>query len=219
MSVYTYFHTDAVQAGNYLDLGVHRFGVDLITLSSGKVYGPRGIGALFVKRGVKLSPLMYGGEHEDGRRPGTESPALAVGFATALAEARKMSAKESKRVQKLRDLLAEKILKKISGVSVNGSLEQCLPNILNLSIEGIESDALVLYLDAAGVAVSGKSSCKSSDSGQSHVIMAIRGNVDSGTVRFSFGRETTREDVVYVAKEFSRIIPLLREASAQSDQV
>ena len=144
---------------------------------------------------------------------------------------------DSRGKQKLRDLLAEKILKKISGVSVNGlpatayrskeavgrwqagSLEQCLPNILNLSIEGIESDALVLYLDAAGVAVSGKSSCKSSDSGQSHVIMAIRGNVDSGTVRFSLGRETTREDVVYVVKEFSRIIPLLREARAQSDQV
>lgn len=217
-SAYPYFHTDGAQAANYLDINVARLGIDLMTLSSGKTYGPRGIGALFVKRGVNLVPLMHGGEHEGGRRPGTEPVALAVGFATALAEVRKTSAKESKRVQKLRDALAEKILKKISGILINGSLECNLPNILSLSIEGVESDALVLYLDAAGIAVSGKSACKSAETGASHVIMAIRGEGE-GSVRFSLGRETTSADIVRVVSELSRIVPLLREARTQSDSV
>ncbi len=219
--VYPYFHTDAAQAANYLDINILRLGVDLMTLSSGKTYGPRGIGALFVKRGVQMMPLMYGGEQEGGHRPGTESTALAVGFVTALAETQKTSSKESKRVQKLRDALAIKILKKISGTSVNGDLEKSLPNILNISFDGIESDALVLYLDAAGIAVSGKSACKSSDSAPSHVILAL-GNVDdvtAGAIRFSLGRETKNEDIVRVANEVIRLVPLLREAQSQSDQV
>lgn len=216
-SAYPYFHTDGAQAANYLDLGVHRLGVDLMTLSSGKVYGPRGTGVLFVKRGVKLFPIMYGGEHEDGRRPGTESVALAVGFATALTEARKMSVKESARVQELRDMLAEKILKKIPGVIANSSPECCLPNILNLSVEGVEGDALVLYLDATGIAVSGKSSCKSADSSPSHVIMAIGGSAKAGAIRFSLGRETTREDIVRVVDELPGIVNLLRMSRERSD--
>ncbi|MBI5400550.1 MAG: cysteine desulfurase [Candidatus Yonathbacteria bacterium] len=217
-SEYPYFHTDAAQAGNYLDMNVARFGVDMMTLSSGKVYGPRGIGALFVKRGVKLLAQMYGGEHEGGRRPGTESPALARGFATALLEAQKMSAKESKRVQKLRDAFAEKILKKVSGTSVNGSLEKSLPNTVNISFDGIESDALVLYLDSAGIAMSGKSACKSAETGASHVIMAL-GKTGEGVARFSLGRDTKREDIMRVANELSRIVPLLRIMHKQSDRV
>jgi cysteine desulfurase len=220
-SVYPYFHTDASQAANYLDINVLRLGVDLMTISSGKTYGPRGIGALFVKRGVAMSPLMYGGEHEAGRRPGTESVALAQGFATALTEARKMSAKEGKRVEKLRNALAAKILKKVSGTSVNGDLGCSLPNILNISFEGVESEALVLYLDAAGIAVSGKSACKSSSEGPSHVILAIgkTGNGEAGAIRFSLGREIKNEDIVRVAKEVERIVPLLRAAQSQSDLV
>lgn len=220
-SVYPYFHTDAVQAVNYLDMNVARLGVDLMTVSSGKIYGPRGIGALFVKRGTKFIPIMYGGAHESGRRPGTESPALAVGFATAFTETRKMREKESKRVQKLRDLIAEKILKTVSGASVNGSLEHSLPNILNVSFDDIESDALVLSLDAAGIAVSGKSACKSAETGASHVILALgkESEREAGAVRFSLGRETKREDIIYVIKEVARIAPLLRKAYAQSDRI
>lgn len=216
-SVYPYFHTDAAQAANYLDINVLRLGADLMTISSGKTYGPRGIGALFVKRGVQLNPLMRGGEHEDGRRPGTEAVPLAAGFAAALEETHKMSAKESKRVQKLRDSLAEKILKKISGTSVNGNLEKSLPNILNVSFEGVESEALVLYLDAAGIAVSGKSACKNSDSNPSHVILAIDKDGE-GAVRFSLGRDTKTADVMRVTNEIERIVPLLRQACAQSDR-
>lgn len=217
-SAYPYFHTDSAQAANYLDINVARLGVDIMTLSSGKTYGPRGIGALFVRRGAKLFPLIHGGDHEGGRRPGTEPVALAVGFAVALAEARRVSAKESKRVQKLRDSLAREILKKISGANVNGNFEYSLPNILNISFDGIESEALILYLDAAGIAVSGGSACKSGMSGKSHVILAI-GKKDSGVVRFSLGRETTSADIARVAKELPRIVTLLRVARAQSDVV
>ncbi len=220
-SAYPFMHTDAAQAANYLDINVLRLGVDLMTLSSTKTYGPRGVGALFIKRGVFIQPIMYGGKHESGRRPGTESPVLALGFAAALSEARKMAAKESKRVQKLRDLLAEKILKNISGCSVNGGVLHTLPNILNVSVGGVEGDTLVLYLDARGIAVSGQSACKSSEDGPSHVIMALgkAGEAQAGTIRFSLGRETTREDIVRVAKEFSQIVSFLRKAEMQSDIV
>lgn len=220
-SVYPYFHTDAAQAGNYLDMNVLKLGVDLMTLSSGKTYGPRGIGALFVKRGVEMSPLMYGGDHEGGHRPGTEGVALAVGFSVALEEAQGISEKESKRVQKLRDSLATKILKKVSGARVNGDFEHSLPNILNISFEGIESEALVLYLDAAGIAVSGKSACMSAETGASHVIIALGESVDmqAGSIRFSIGRDTKSEDVTRVANEVSRIVPLLFDAYRRSDQI
>ena len=218
-SAYPYFHTDASQAGNYLDINVLRLGVDLMTVSSGKTYGPRGIGALFVKRGVNLHSQMYGGEHEGGRRPGTEAVALACGFAEALEEAQKMSVKERKRVAILRDTLAMKILKKVSGASVNGSLEHSLPNILNISFEGVESEALVLYLDASGIAVSGKSACKSSDGGPSHVILAIgeANEGESGAIRFSLGREINSEDITRVANEVIRLIPLLRIMQTNSN--
>lgn len=220
-STYPYFHTDAAQAGNYLDINVARLGVDMMTLSSGKIYGPRGIGVLFVKRGVPLNPLIYGGEHEAGRRPGTESVALAVGFAQALAYAEKIKKKEAVRVAKLRNMLAEKILKNINGTSINGDISVALPNILNTSFNGVESEDLVLYLNAAGIAVSGKSACASSLEKPSHVILAIgkAGNERAGAVRFSLGRETKKKDIVRVAKELARIIPLLREAQAQSDQI
>lgn len=220
-SVYPFFHTDASQAANFLDINILRLGLDLMTLSSTKTYGPRGVGALFVRRNTPLESIMQGGKHESGRRPGTESPALALGFATALTEARAISANESKRTQMLRDLLAGQILKKISGSSLNSDLERSLPNIFNISFAGVDSDALVLYLDAAGIAVSGQSACKSSDDGPSHVIMAIgkAGEGSSGALRFSLGRSNTREDVVRVVSELIRIIPLLRATVMASDAV
>ncbi len=220
-NAYPYFHTDAAQAANYLDTNVLRLGIDLMTLSSGKVYGPRGVGALFIKRGVMISPLMYGGLHEGGRRPGTETVALAVGFAEALALAERIKIKESARVTKLRDLLAQKILKSISFTSVNGDLSHSLPNMLNVSFNGLESEALVIYLDAAGVAVSGKSACKSSSSIESHVILAIGNEEDkeAGAIRFSLGRETKREDITRTIKELVRIVTLLRTTREQSDVV
>ncbi len=218
-SEYPYFHTDAAQATNYLDINVLRLGVDLMTLSSGKVYGPRGIGMLFVKRGVGIAALLHGGIHEGARRAGTEAVALVAGFAEAIVLAEKMKVKESSRVAKLRGLLAEKILKKIEGSRLNGDLALTLPNILNISFDGVESEALVIYLDVAGVAVSGKSACKSSVSGLSHVILALGKAVDNetGAIRFSLGRVTKREDIMRTVKELVRIVPMLRATNTQSD--
>ncbi len=218
-SLYPYLHTDAAQASNYLDTNILRLGVDLMTLSSGKSYGPRGIGALFVKRGVNLVSLSYGGEHERARRPGTEVVALACGFAEALVLAEKIKAKESLRIKKLRDALAEKILKKISGVAINGDLTHSLPNLLSISIEGVESDAMIIYLDAQGFAVSGGSACKSASGKMSHVLKAIgytnENNV--GAIRFSLGRLTKSEDITRLVKEFPSIVNVLRDARKNSD--
>lgn len=218
-SQYPYFHTDAAQASNYLDTNVLRLGVDLMTLSSGKSYGPRGIGALFIKRGVNIVPLSYGGEHERGRRPGTEAVALACGCAEALVLAEKIKEKETLRVKKLRDVLAEKILKKVSGVQVNGDLAHSLPNLLSISIEGVESEAMIIYLDAQGFAVSGGSACKSASGKMSHVLTAI-GYTDTnnrGAIRFSLGRFTKREDITRLVKEFPTLVQVLREAQKKSD--
>jgi len=236
-SIYPYFHTDAAQAANFLNLNVAQLGVDLMTLSSGKSYGPRGIGVLFVKRGINISPLIYGGGQENGIRSGTESPALATGFSVALKEAQTIKKKELVRIKKLRDLLATGILKKIIGVTINGDTEfnlqpitynvqanyRSLPNILNISIDGVETDALVLYLDATGVAVSGQSACKSLDKSfeknVSHGIIKISEKLkvkseklkDMGIIRFSLGRETTRDHIKKVIIELTRIVELLRK--------
>ncbi|HAT68302.1 MAG: hypothetical protein A2481_01920 [Candidatus Yonathbacteria bacterium RIFOXYC2_FULL_47_9] len=207
-SLYPYFHTDAAQAANYLDLNVLSLGVDLMTLSSGKTYGPRGISALFVRRGVNVSPLMYGGEHEQGRRAGTEAVALASGFAEALHVAQKMKVKEFTRVQKIRDAFAKAILKKIPGSTINGDPEHALPNILNISIPDVDSEALVIYLDAAGVAVSGKSACTSASGESSHVLTALYGaqKGEKASVRFSLGRDTKKQDLDYVIKVLPGIL-------------
>lgn len=219
-SVYPYFHTDAAQALNYLDVNVLRLGVDLMTLSSGKTYGPYGVGALFVKRGVKMESVSHGGSHESGRRPGTEAVPLACAFAHAVEIAEKIKAKESARVMKLRNLLAEKILKQIPDVTINGDMAQALPNMLSVTIPGIESETLVIYLDARGVAVSGKSACTSSVEGLSHVILALgkAGAEQAGVIRFSLGRQTIREDVIRAAKEFSDTVAFLRKPGVMMNE-
>lgn len=218
-SLYPYFHTDAAQAVNYLDTNVLRLGVDMMTLSSGKSYGPRGVGVLFVKRGVNLIPLSYGGEHERGRRPGTEAVALVCGFAEALVLAEKIKPKETLRIKKLRDALAEKILKKVSGVVINGDLAHSLPNLLSISIEGVESEAMIIYLDAQGFAVSGGSACKSASGKMSHVLTAIgyTNENNMGAIRFSLGRFTKSEDITRLVKEFPSIVKVLREVQKKSD--
>lgn len=220
-SIYPYFHTDAAQATNYLDISVARLGVDLMTISSGKIYGPRGVGILYVRRGVQIEPLMYGGDHEIGRRPGTETVSLAIGFAQACTLTEKIKQKESKRVEKLRNLLAEKIIKDISDCSINGDLSISLPNILNISFSNCDGEALVIYLDAKGIAVSGRSACKNSSGGLSHVILAIgkAGEGESGAIRFSLGRETTRENIIEVAKVLPGVIYFLRATITNNDKI
>ena len=200
------FHTDACQAMNYLFTeNIEKLGVDLMSFNSSKIYGPKGIGILYKKRNITLSPLYKGGGQESGLHSGTESVSLIAGVAEALSIASKIKQKESERLTKIRDYGIEKLLSlsKTSGYKIvlNGSLEVRLPNNINISISGISSELLVVELSARGIFVSEKSACKSDDQNESYVISSIRkictkkdGEVE-GSLRISLGRDTKKEDM------------------------
>lgn len=211
-TLFPYFHTDACQAANYLSLHVERLGVDLLTLNGSKIYGPKGVGALFVRRGISLSPIMYGGGQEQGLRPGTENVAGIVGLAKALEITETMKEKEAKRLTSLRDRFIKMALKKIPGAVLNGDAAKRLPNNVNVSIPSIESEHLIIELDAHGIAASARSACKSMDEEGSHVIMALGRNTngtESG-VRFTLGRSTTKKDIDYVTTTLSQLVKKLK---------
>ena len=206
------FHTDACQAPGYLDLNVERLGVDLLTLNGSKIYGPKGIGLLYVKDGVKLQPLLYGGEQERKLRPGTENVPAIAGLAEALKIADQDRERESARLVKLRDYFINRLLGEIPKTVLNGHPAQRLPNNINVSILDAEGESIVLYLDEAGVACSTGSACTSENLEPSHVIMAL-GKPHAyahGAMRFSLGRSTTKKDVDFVMKVLPDIIKKLR---------
>lgn len=213
---YPYFHTDACQATNYIDLDIPKLGVDLLTVNSAKIYGPKGIALLYVRRGVKIAPIIQGGGQEFGLRAGTEQVSLIVGFGAAMKGATMMREKESLRVRTLRDEMLKQIRVHYPEVVVNGDLESRLPNNLNLTFPGVDHEFLVLVLDANGVAVSTKSACNEFDAEISHVLLALRGEHDDlppQGVRITLGRDTTLRDVARVASIFGsirqQILPLL----------
>ncbi|MFH1405321.1 MAG: cysteine desulfurase family protein [Patescibacteria group bacterium] len=214
-SVYPLFHSDACQATGYLDLNVERIHVDLLTLNGSKMYGPKGAGILYAKRGIKIAPLMFGGSQEKGLRPGTENVAGIIGLAEALKIAQKDRVKESERLCGLRDYLADGILKTISKTRLNGHPENRLPNNVNISFMDIEGEALVLYLDAAGIYVSTGSACTSASLDPSHVILALGLPFEAahGSVRFSLGRSTTKKQIDYVLKKLPDAVDKLRVLS------
>lgn len=196
-SKYPYFHTDACQAMNYLDTHVERLGVDLLTFNGAKMYGPKGIGVLYKKRNVPLVPMLYGGGQEKGLRSGTENVPAIAGMACALEIADKEKEKESTRQTKLRDYFISEIEKHIPGAILNGSRTERLPNNINVSFPNIESQLMVIELDARGIAVSAKSACSSEDEDASYVVDAIGGEEwhADNSVRFSLGRETVKKDI------------------------
>ena len=205
------FHTDAGQAPLYLKNTVHSLGVDLMTLDSGKLYGPRGIGALFVKHGVSLAPIMYGGGQEGGVRPGTENPALAMGFVAALQAMAHERESESKRLAELKQEFLDAVMATIPDVILNGNIEDTLPHVVNISIPRMDAEYVALALDHRGVAVSTKTSCKEGER-ESAVIRALGGTDDraSSALRFSFGLSTTSGDVVHAVKELAEIVSIQR---------
>jgi cysteine desulfurase len=216
MEEHPFFHTDAAQAAGYLDLNAAKLGVDLLSINGSKIYGPKGTGVLFVKRGLRIEPLFYGGSQERGLRSGTENVAGIVGLAEALALAQKSRVKEAKRLTELRDYLIDQILKKIPKAVLNGSRENRLPNNVNISFYGVEGESLVLYLDAKGVAASTGSACTSKKLEASHVIRALGRSYKyaHGSLRLSLGKTTTREDLDYVLEILPSIIKKLRKISA-----
>jgi cysteine desulfurase len=208
-------HTDACQAGGVLDIDVNELGVDLMTLNGSKLYGPKGVGILYKRTGVKIEPLIYGGGQEGGLRPGTENVAGIVGFSEALALAQRNKDAENKRLTILREKLIDGILKNISGAELNGSRERRLPNNVNISFTKVEGEAIVLYLDSYGVSVATGSACTSRSLEPSHVIKAL-GKTDEtahSSIRFTLGKDTKEEHIKFVIKILPKIIEDLRKIS------
>lgn len=209
-SVYPLFHSDASQAPNYLAIDVELLHVDLLTLSSPKVYGPKGAGALYIRRNAPWSSVFGGGKQESGRRPGTENIAGAVGFASALSESVALRDRESNRLLPLRERLIDGLLT-IRGTSLNGDRIRRLPNNVNVAFESVEGEELVLRLDAAGIAVSTGSACKGG-SEPSHVLAALGLSADriNGSARFTLGRSTTIADIDRAVSAVREILQKMR---------
>lgn len=199
-------HTDAGQAPLYLSPQVHTLGVDMMTLDSGKLYGPRGVGAVYLSNRVALAPILHGGGQERGLRPGTENPLLALGFAEALRATGSEREHEARRLRALRERFLT-ALSAISGCIVNGE-KRMLPHIVNISIPGIQSEYVTLALDARGFALSTKSACREGHNRRSHVVEALGGAEwrAENTLRFSFGRETTERDILRAVEALSEIV-------------
>lgn len=208
---YPYFHTDASQAGLYLDLNLNQLGVDLLTLDAQKIYGPKGVGALFIKAGTNIAPIMFGGGQEKGLRSGTENIPSIVGFTKALGLARKDFSKERnspvEKVKIVRDYFWQKIQKEIPEVILNGDLENRLPSNLNFSITGIDPELTVLCLDEEGIVCSTKSAC-SHDEDESFVIRALgkRDEVVKSAIRFTLSEEISKKDIDFVIKKLKIIV-------------
>jgi cysteine desulfurase len=181
---------------------VDDLGVDLLSISSHKLHGPKGIGALYIREGTNIEPIMHGGGHERGMRPGTENVPGIVGLATAADLAEKNLEGDMARLAGMRDRLAEFVLERVEDSWVNGSRTKRLPNNLNLGFSYIEGEALLLRLDAEGIAVSTGSACSSKKTVASHVLTAIglKPEEAHGSLRITLGRENTDEEVDYVAK-------------------
>jgi cysteine desulfurase len=215
-----HFHTDAVQSVAKIPVDVKELGVDLLTLTAHKFHGPKGIGALFVRKGVRLTSQMLGGHHERDRRAGTESVPLIVGIGKACELARVHLAERMQHAQELRDYLEDELFKRISDISRNGDLAQRIPNVANLNFDFVEGEGLQISMDLKGVAVSTGSACSSGSHEPSHVLMAIGLPRDNGygSLRFSFGKDNTREDVDYVLETLPAVVEKLRKLSPRLKQ-
>ncbi|HHY28140.1 MAG TPA: cysteine desulfurase NifS [Desulfitobacterium dehalogenans] len=215
------FHVDAVQSFGKIPIDVVAMNVDLMTVSSHKIYGPKGVGALYIRKGVRVIPRIYGGGQEKKRRSGTENTPGIIGFGKACEIAAQRMEEEAAREAKLRDKLLEGIMEKIDYVKLNGPQgEKRLPGILNVSIQFIEGEALLLSLDMMGIAASSGSACTSGSLDPSHVLLAmgLTHEIAHGSLRFSFGRQNTEEDVDYVLEQLPKIVERLRMMSPLYDQ-
>jgi cysteine desulfurase len=210
-----YFHCDGVQAVGKIPVDVRQLKVDLYSVSAHKIHGPKGIGALFVKKGTPLKPIMTGGGHERNRRSGTENVAGIVGFGVAARLARDGLNSEMNRVRDLRDRLESGLKSKIASIQVNAENAPRLPNTSNIMVEYAEGEGLVIALDLKGIAASTGSACSSGSLEPSHVLTAIGKTPDEnhGSLRFSLSSMTTEDDVNYVLETMPSIVERLRELS------
>jgi len=210
-----YFHTDAVQTLGHIPIDVEKMEVDLLAMSAHKLYGPKGVGALYIRKGTKIVPFLYGGEQENKRRASTENVPGIVGFGEACSLAQRDMAEEEKNLTYLRDKLIEGILGEIKNSRLNGHREKRLPGNVNVSVEGAEGESMLLQLDLAGICASSGSACTSSILEPSHVLTAIglSPEVAHSSLRFTLGKENTAEDIDYVLKVLPEIVERLRSMS------
>lgn len=204
-------HTDAVQAVGHIPVDVEKLGVDMLSISAHKFGGPRGIGVLYCRTGIKLDPLMFGGGQERGRRPGTENVAAAVAMAAAMRESCEEMGEAARKVKAVRDFLITQI-REIPGNHIHGNLENRLPGNINCSFDGVEGEAAVLMLDVLGVCVSAGSACTSGSGEASHVLTAIGVPPKDayGAIRITLGEKNTKAEAEYIAKSISKTVRELR---------
>ena len=216
------FHVDAVQSLGKLPIDVVKMNIDLLTISSHKIYGPKGVGALYVRRGVKISPLVFGGSQEKKMRSGTENAPGIIGFGKACELAGLRMNEENKALRQLRDKLIKGIMDNIPSVKLNGpSGDKRLPNNVNISISFVEGESLLLSLDMIGIAASSGSACTSGSLDPSHVLLAmgLSHEVAHGSLRFSLGRQNTEEEIDIVIQELPKIVERLRAMSPLYNKV
>jgi cysteine desulfurase len=213
----TLFHTDAVQSIGKVKVDVRALGVDMLSLTGHKIYGPKGTGALFVRQGIKISPLMYGGSHEKKRRPGTENVAGAVGLAKALEIAGVRMNTDFQKMQELADYFLQRLLATIPDVKFNGPQQRRIPQTINVSFSGTTGEPVILGLDMEGIAVASGSACTSGATEPSHVLtaMGIPANIANGAIRFSLGRSTTKERLDHVLRVLPPIVERIRAMSPE----
>ncbi|MFQ6749661.1 MAG: cysteine desulfurase family protein [Clostridia bacterium] len=212
------FHTDAVQAIGALKMNVKDMDVDVMSISGHKIYAPKGVGALYVKNGVKIEPILAGGNQERGLRAGTTNVPSIVGFGKAIEIATRDLVINQKKLKSIRTYFLSKVAENISDVQVNGHPYQKVQATVNISFKFVEAEALLTLLDMAGIAVSTGSACTSGSTLPSHVLkaMGLSTELAKGTIRFSFGKSTTKEDVDYIVEKLTESVAKLRELSPKS---
>lgn len=210
-----YFHTDAVQAIGKVKIDVKDMNIDFLSMSGHKIYAPKGIGILYVRKGVPYCPFIHGGHQEGGRRAGTLNTTGIVALGKAAEMAELELNEEYTKLSALRDRLKKGIVASVPDIRINGNEEHCLPNTLNVSFIGAEGESILLYLDLEGIAVSTGSACSTGSLEPSHVLMAtgVDAELAHGSIRFSLGRENTEEDVDYVLEKLPPIIEKIRKMS------
>lgn len=210
-----YLHTDAVQSFGKIAVNVNELGVDMLSMSSHKIYGPKGVGALYVRKGTPLQALAHGGSHERSMRAGTENISGIVGFAKAVALADERLVDDEKHMTQLRDSLIGKVMDSIDDVELSGHPTNRLPNNVNLRFSFIEGESMLLFLDMKGIAISTGSACSSKSLEPSHVLTAIglRPEDSHGSLRITLGKDNTQEEVDYVVDALVEVVGRLRAMS------
>ena len=210
-----YFHTDAVQSTGKIPYKISDFDCDLLSISAHKLYGPKGVGLIYIKSGVKIQPWNQGGGHERSRRAGTENVAGIMGLAKALEIAWRDMDKETAKLISMTTQFYEKVTSRIPDVYINGSYEKRVPNTLNLSFKAVEGEAMILSLDMKGISVSSGSACTSGSTEPSHVLLAmgVPAELAHGSLRFSFGRSNREDEIDYVVDILAREVQRLRNIS------